>query len=292
MERISILGFILAIFYFITIELACNAHTHIGNDILSEQEALIDFKGGLKDLNNRITCENGTGFVISINLHNPYPRENVYENWSYMNLSGEIRPSLVRLKSLKHLDLSFNSFKAIPIPQFFRSLKNLLYLNLSSVGFSEAIPSNFGNLSSLQYLDLSSEYPNDINFGYSNDFLLYLGMDYVNLSLVGSQWVEVLNKLPILTELYLDGRSLFGFILSPSFVIFTSLRVISISSNQFFSMFPKWLLNVNNLESIDISYNQLHGRIPLGLGELHLQYIHLFENHNLRGNISQLLRKS
>ena len=170
MEKISILGFILAILYFITTELACNGHTHIDNNVQSEQKALIDFKSGLKDPNNRlsswkgsnycswqgISCENGTGFVISIDLHNPYPRENVYENWSSMNLSGEISPSLIKLKFLKYLDLSFNSFKAMPVPQFFGSLKNLIYLNLSSAGFSGSIPSNLRNLSSLQYLDLSS----------------------------------------------------------------------------------------------------------------------------------------
>ncbi|RVW49067.1 leucine-rich repeat receptor-like protein kinase [Vitis vinifera] len=117
-------------------------------------------------------------------------------------------------------------------------------------------------------------------------------MDYVNLSSVGSEWVEVLNKLPILTELRLDGCSLSGSIPSPSFVNFTSLRVISINWNQFISMFPEWLLNVSSLGSIDIRYNQLHGRIPLGLGELlNLQHLDLFGNY-LEGNISQLLRKS
>ncbi|XP_034696265.1 receptor-like protein EIX1 isoform X2 [Vitis riparia] len=309
MERISILGFVLAVLYFITTELACNGYTHISNNIQSEQEALIDFKRGLKDPNNRlsswkgsnycywqgITCEKDTGIVISIDLHNPYPRENVYENWSSMNLSGEIRPSLTKLKSLKYLDLSFNSFKGMPIPQLFGSLKNLLYLNLSGAEFSGIIPSNFGNLSNLQYLDLSSE---DLSIGNiewmaSLVSLKYLGMDYVNLSLVGSEWVEVLNKLPILTELHLDGCGLSGSIPSPSFVNFTSLLVISINSNQFISMFPEWLLNVSSLGSIDISNNQLHGRIPLGLSELpNLQYIDLCGNGNLRGNISQLLRKS
>ncbi|KAL6312577.1 hypothetical protein AAG906_005973 [Vitis piasezkii] len=289
MERISILGFIVAILYFITMELACNGYTHMSNNIQSEQEALIDFKSGLKDPNNRlsswkgsnycywqgITCEKH-GIVISIDLHNPYPRENVYENWSSMNLSGEIRPSMTKLKSLKYLDLSFNSFKGMPIPQFFESLKNLLYLNLSGAEFSGTIPSNFGNLSNLQYLDLSSEDLSYDDFEYFNDLsigniewmaslvsLKYLGMDYVNLSSVGSEWVEVLNKLPILTELHLDGCSLSGSIPSPSFVNFTSLRVISINSNQFISI-----------------YNQLHGRIPLGLGELpNLQHLDLFDNY-------------
>ncbi|XP_034695755.1 receptor-like protein EIX1 [Vitis riparia] len=328
MEKISILGFILAILYFITTELACNGHTRIDNNVQSEQKALIDFKSGLKDPNNRlsswkgsnycywqgISCENGTGFVISIDLHNPYPRENEYENWSSMNLSGEISPSLIKLKSLKYLDLSFNSFKAMPVPQFFGSLKNLIYLNLSGAGFSGSIPSNLRNLSSLQYLDLSSKYLDDIdseylyeiNSEYFNNLfveniewmtdlvsLKYLDMNYVNLSLVGSQWVEVANKLPSLTELHLGGCRLFGSFPSPSFVNFTSLAVIALNSNHFNSKFPEWLLNVSNLVSIDISENQLHGRIPLGLGELpNLQYLDLSWNFNLRGSIFQLLRKS
>ncbi|XP_059595739.1 receptor-like protein EIX1 [Vitis vinifera] len=328
MEKISIIGFILAILYFITTELACNGHTRIDNNVESEQKALIDFKSGLKDPNNRlsswkgstycywqgISCENGTGFVISIDLHNPYPRENVYENWSSMNLSGEISPSLIKLKSLKYLDLSFNSFKAMPVPQFFGSLENLIYLNLSSAGFSGSIPSNLRNLSSLQYLDLSSEYLDDIDSMYLYDIdseyfnnlfveniewmtdlvsLKYLSMNYVNLSLVGSQWVEVANKLPSLTELHLGGCSLSGSFPSPSFVNLTSLAVIAINSNHFNSKFPNWLLNVSNLVSIDISHNQLHGRIPLGLGELpNLQYLDLSWNFNLRRSISQLLRKS
>ena len=111
----------------------------------------------------------------------------------------------------------------MPIPQFFGSLKNLLYLNLSGAEFSGTIPSNFRNLSNLQYLDLSSEDFSYDDFEYFNDLsigniewvtslvsLKYLGMDYVNLSSVGSEWVEVLDKLPNLTELHLDGCSLSG----------------------------------------------------------------------------------
>ena len=103
----------------------------------------------------------------------------------------------------------------------------------------------------------------------------------------------MLNKLPSLTELHLRGCSLFGSFPSPRLVNFTSLAVIAITSNHFNSKFPEWLLNVSNLVSIDISDNQLHGRIPLGLGELpNLQYLDLSWNLNLKGSISQLLRKS
>ena len=311
MERILV--FILVILYFISKEIACNGHTHINNNVQYEQKALIDFKNGLTDPNNRLSswkgnnycywhgigCENGMGFVVSIDLRNPYPYplENEYGNQSYMNLSGVISPSLIKLKYLKYLDLSFNSFKPIPIPQFFGSMKNLIYLNLSNCGFIGAIPSNLGNLSNLQYLDLSSEYSNDLfieNIEWMTSLvsLKHLGANYVNLSMVGSQWIEVLNKLPMLIELHLDNCNLFRSIPSPSSVNLTSPAVISISYNGFNSTFPEWLLNVSSLVSIDMSLNILHGRIPLGLGELpNLQHLDLFGNY-LEGNISQLLRKS
>ena len=290
MERILV--FILVILYFISTEIACNGHTHVNNNVQSEQKALIDFKSGLMDPNNRLSswkgnnycywhgigCENGTGFVVSIDLRNPYPPDNEYGNESYMNLSGVISPSLIKLKYLKYLDLSFNSFKAIPIPQFFGSMKNLIYLNLSNCGFIGTIPSNLGNLSNLQSLDLSSKYTYYNEFEYSSDLFIkdiewmtnlvsvkHLGANYVNLSMVGSQWIEVLNKLPILTELHLRHCSLFGSIPSPSFVNLTSLAVIAISSNEFNSMFPEWLLNVSSLESIDISSNDLHGKLMSSL---------------------------
>ena len=87
----------------------------------SDREALLDFKSGFKGFSTRLSswiggnccqwegigCENNTNVVIS------------------MNLSGEIRPSLLELKSLRYLDLSGNTFEHIPIPKFFGSLKNL-----------------------------------------------------------------------------------------------------------------------------------------------------------------------
>ncbi|KAJ9693307.1 hypothetical protein PVL29_012175 [Vitis rotundifolia] len=214
-----------------------------------------------------------------------------------MNLSGEIRPSLIELKSLRSLDLSGNSFDHIPIPKFFGSLKKLQYLNLSYCGFKGAIPPTLGNLSNLQFLDLSSNesqlFVKDLEWMTNLVSLRHLKLNYVNLSMVGSHWMEVINKLSFLTELHLEDCGLSGSISSLNSINFTSLSVISISGNSFWSKFPIWLLNLSSLVYIDVSSNQLYGQISPGLGELpNLQHLDLSWNENLTGSCSQLLSGS
>ncbi|KAL5066441.1 hypothetical protein RYX36_028178 [Vicia faba] len=88
--------------------------------------------------------------MVAIDLHNP-PSEQVDSSpskYGIWNLSGELKPSLMKLKSLSHLDLSFNTFEGIPIPEFFGSLMNLQYL------LEGLIPVSIGSLQNLVVLML------------------------------------------------------------------------------------------------------------------------------------------
>lgn len=311
MKWFSVLALIFAITSLIERKLVCNGDTQIKSCLKSDEEALLDFRKGLNDPENRLSswqgtnccqwrgihCDNNTGAVITVDLHNPYPltfdSSTRYGNW---NLSGEIRPSLLKLESLTKLDLSFNTFNSIPIPEFLGSLKNLRYLNLSKAGFTNKIPTNLGNLSSLQYLDLSSEIfgltANTLQWVSGLRSLKHLEMTQVDLSMVNSDWLEVFNKLPILTELHLAGCSLSGSVSSINYMNFSSLAYMNLGLNNLNSKFPDWVVNVSGLVHIDMSSNNFYGRIPLGLGELpSLKHLDLAMNKNLTASCSKLLRK-
>ncbi|XP_031284126.1 receptor-like protein EIX1 [Pistacia vera] len=312
MGRLSVHCVVLAILCALTSEYASNADTNMSNCSQNDLQALTDFKNGLKDPRNRlsswqgsnccqwqgISCDNSTGAVVTIDLRSPYlmafDTSSRYASW---NLSGELRSSLIKLKSLQYLDLSSNTFNDILIPEFLGSLENLRYLNLSKSGFSGAVPSSLGKLSRLQYLDVSTEL-----FGLSADSLewvtglvslKYLAMNSVDLSLVGTKWSGVLNKLPNLTELHLQSCGLTGPIPLIKPVNLTSLAVLDLSFNDFNSKFPDWLINSSTLVHVDLSNCKLHGRIPLGFNELpNLQYLNLALNNNLSASCSQLLHGS
>ncbi|XP_028776331.1 receptor-like protein EIX2 [Neltuma alba] len=285
---------------------------HLVACLASDRKALMDFKTGLHDPNNvlsswrgskccewhGIECDNSTKAVVAVDLHNPYGFEySSYDRYAFWNLSGEIRPSLMKLKSLRHLDLSFNNFDGITIPEFFGSLENLQYLNLSNAGFSGLIPAHLGNLSHLKVLDLHNS-ANLWNILCADNFqwitvlvsLEHLVMNGVNLSLV-KDWAGALNQLPSIVELHLSGCYLSGYIPSVPYLNFSSLAVMDLSSNSFYSKIPDWLVNISSLQHIDMTDSNLHGRIPLGLGEMpNLLSLDLSLN-NVTANCSQLFRK-
>ncbi|MBA0771178.1 hypothetical protein Gotri_019689, partial [Gossypium trilobum] len=136
----------------------CDANSNL-LCIQSEREDLLKFKNDLADPSNRLSswveggdcckwigvvCHNSTGHVNQLHLAAP--------PLSPSALGGKINPSLLELKHLNSLDLSYNSFSSIHIPKFFSLLESLTYLNLSYAQFQGAIPHNLGNLSKLQYL--------------------------------------------------------------------------------------------------------------------------------------------
>ncbi|KAF2319632.1 hypothetical protein GH714_017724 [Hevea brasiliensis] len=314
MDIFSVLKVALTFICLIVREFACNVNAQMMDCLESDREALVDFRKGLIDPGNRLStwqgtnccqwqgiiCDGRTGAVVTVDLHNPHPPNvgkvlqdsipsdsSAGDRYGFWNLSGKLRPSLTALKSLRHLDLSFNSFIGIPIPSFFDSWENLQYLNLSNAGFSGVIPPNLGNLTSLQYLDVT-DYDLHVLSAENLDWvtglvsLKYLAMSGVNLSVVGSNWAGQLNKLPHLTELHLYSCLLSGSIASPISVNFTSLAVVDLSFNRFNSRFPAWLANISSLVSLDVSFSSLNvGRFPHAFSELpNLRFLKLVDTFN------------
>ena len=61
--------------------------------------------------------------------------------------------------------------------------------------------------------------------------LKILKMNFVDFSMVGFQWMEALNKFPLLTESHLQDCRLSGPISSLSSINFTSLSILNVPGN-------------------------------------------------------------
>ncbi|WVZ14149.1 hypothetical protein V8G54_011715, partial [Vigna mungo] len=92
-------------------------------------------------------CSNLTSHILNLHLHGDF--------YQYRYLSGEIHKSLMELPQLQYLNLSNNYFPDSHIPEFFGSLKNLKFLDLSDCVFGGRIPRQLGSLSHLIYLNLA-----------------------------------------------------------------------------------------------------------------------------------------
>ncbi|KAL7259398.1 hypothetical protein ACSBR1_005322 [Camellia fascicularis] len=233
-------------------------------------------------------------------------------------LRGEINPSLLNLKHLKHLDLSLNDFGGMPIPFFIGSLASLRYLNLSEAGFVGTIPHQLGNLSILRFLSLKSFLSMNVEklqWLLDLSHLEHLDLSYVNLT-KAPNWLQVIIELPSLVELHLSSCELHH---SPHLLDakFTSLVALDLSFNFFDSLIPRWILslsslisldlywclfvdrleglfpkvfqNMTSLEYLDLSLNELEGPFPVLLSNLtSLRHLDLSGN-KLEGSLPRIL---
>ncbi|XP_058076421.1 leucine-rich repeat receptor protein kinase EMS1-like [Magnolia sinica] len=118
-------------------------------------------------------------------------------------------------------------------------------------------------------------------------------MKGLDLSMVGRDWVHVMNMIPSLIKLRLPLCGLNDIPTSLSHINFTSLRVLDLQNNFFGSEFPPWIANLSNLVSLELNGCDLHGSIPMAIAELHhLQVINLGTNYNLTADLSVLLEGS
>ncbi|KAJ4892126.1 Leucine-rich repeat receptor-like tyrosine-protein kinase PXC3 [Raphanus sativus] len=181
-----------------------------------------------------------------------------------LDLSGlQLRGNVTlisHLRSLKHLDLSRNSFNG-PIPASLGNLSDLEFLDLSLNRFAGGIPVEFGKLRGLRSLNVS------------------------NNLLVG-EMPDELMALERLEEFQVSGNGLNGSI--PHWVgNLSSLKVFTAYENEFSGEIPKGLGLVSELELLNLHSNQLVGKIPKGVFEKGKLRVLVLTQNRLTGELPE-----
>ncbi|KAH7527932.1 hypothetical protein FEM48_Zijuj05G0018600 [Ziziphus jujuba var. spinosa] len=225
----------------------------------SDREALVDFKSGLHDPENRlsswkggnccqwwgISCENTSGAVIAVDLHNPHP-------YNY----GESTAGLV---SLKHLVMNEVDLSMVG-PDF--SIHILGWENYEIVGsYYESYVVNMKGQP----------------LRYTKTLSLVTVLDLSGNNLSGDLLIEITNLLG-LRVIDLSRNQITGHI--PESISKLKLLVsLDLSRNSFSGAIPQSLGTLSFLGYLNLSNNDLSGPIP------YKDHMSTFDEFSFAGNL-------
>ncbi|KAI3948549.1 hypothetical protein MKX01_001779 [Papaver californicum] len=182
----------------------------------------------------------------------------------HCDFNGSLPASISKLNQLQYLDLSYNSFTA-QLTEFFNGskLNQLQYLDLSHNSFTGQLGNfSIGSSSQLRYLDLSNNQlqgrvPVSI-FEFSELNTLRLGSN--NFS--NSNILDVhFHKWRNLNYLDLSNIRLSINATNANFALFPQMETLFLRSCNL-REFPTFLENQSQMFTLDLSSNQIRGKIP------------------------------
>ncbi|XP_057811452.1 probable LRR receptor-like serine/threonine-protein kinase At3g47570 [Salvia miltiorrhiza] len=219
------------------------------------------------------------------------------------NISGPIPSSFGNLTTLTSLSLGSCSL-AGEIPESLGRLRRLAYLQLSVNGFTGSIPHALFNLSDVYYFDVSVNHlegviPSTIGFTLPNLVVLLLERNQFsgpipssisNASLI--EWIILssnqftgpipnLERLTLIHDFFLHSNLIeddISFI--SSLTNSTKLEQFDVSENMLSGSLRESLANLSiPINMLYIHKNQIHGNIPVGIGNLiNLDVVDLSDN--------------
>ncbi|CAL5210895.1 unnamed protein product [Lathyrus oleraceus] len=242
----------------------------------------------------------------------------------YMDLSSNSftgpMPSLGMAKNLTHLDLSHNRLSgAIPSSSYFEGLHNLVSIDLHDNSINGSIPSSLFALTLLQkiqlssnqfskfdeFLNVSSSVVNTLDLSSNNlsgpipKYIFQLSslsvLDLSSNRLNGSLQLDEFLELRNLTALNLsyNNISINVNVVNADLTSFHNISTLSLASCNL-KVFPSFLRNKSRLNILDLSNNQIKGRVPNWIWKLqNLQSLNVSHNilTDLEGPFQDLTSK-
>ncbi|XP_077247772.1 receptor kinase-like protein Xa21 isoform X2 [Tasmannia lanceolata] len=180
----------------------------------------------------------------------------------YNNLQGSIPLSLANCTKLLQLRLFRNNLRGT-IPKQIIGLSSLsIQLDLSQNFFTGSLPSEVGNLKSLELLDVSQ-------------------------NKLSGEIPRTLANCKSMRELYMQGNAFRGDV-SSVFTTLTSIEFLDLSSNNFSRKIPKYLERFRFLQYLNLSFNNFEGEVPKHGVYGNASAISVMGNDNVCGGIPEL----